>query len=122
LRAAELSLQPAEGLRIVVVAIDVRSRDASLSKADWSYTPASFMLARARYQLVKPPPRLGDPDDGHVEAPPSHQGLKRGKDLLLGQIPCGSEENQGVGARCRVIHELCSFAFPAVLREIMPRN
>src|SRR5688572_32537168 len=73
LRSAKLSLQLAEGLRIVVVPVDVTEQGHELVEGRLVVHPG-FVHAgpRTGYQLIKPPPRLGDAHDGHAEAPASH--------------------------------------------------
>ena len=51
-------------------------------------------------ELVEVPVRLGDADHRHVQAAAFDQRLQRGKDLLVGEIAGGAEEDKHVGTGC----------------------
>jgi hypothetical protein len=49
------------------------------------------------FELVEVPSGFGDADDGDVERASLDHGLEGGKDLFVGEVACGSEEDEGVG-------------------------
>src|ERR1700722_4769374 len=98
LGAAERLLQFGEGLRIVVIAIDVPQEAQELIKL--SGVGAAVLLDavfRASLELFDGPPSLGDADDRHIDALVADEAQKRGEDLLEGEIAGSAEEHQGVG-------------------------
>src|SRR5262249_10800776 len=71
---------------------------------------------RARAKLVQRPARLRDADDRNVQGAPPDEGLERGKDLLVGEVAGGAEEDERVrGLRCR--HE-CFSSWPPNSRRM----
>ena len=94
-------LQPREGRRVVVVAVDVAQRGSAACEG--APRRAAAVLgdgspARARSSWSRRPARLGHPDDGKVEAPAARQRLQRREDLLVGEVSGRAEEDQRVGA------------------------
>ena len=68
-------------------------------------------VVRPRPKLVQVPTRFGHADDRHVEVAAFDHRLQRRKNLLVGQIARGAEENQGVGME--ITH--CQSPFRATL-------
>ena len=87
-----------EGPWIVVVAVDVAKPLRELGEGGGVDSSAELLeaVARAGTELLEPPARLGDADDGHLEATGFGEGLERGEDHLVGEIPGRSEEDQRV--------------------------
>ena len=99
LRRAQRRAQLLEGRRIAIVAVDVRQvrARAVANAASSSAAVLAQAVAGALLQLVQVPARLGHADDRHVEVAARDQGLQRGKDLLVGQVARGAEEDERVG-------------------------
>ena len=54
-------------------------------------------VVRPRSKPVKVPSLSGDADHGRIQMAAFHHGLQRRKNLLVGKIARGSEEDQGIG-------------------------
>src|SRR5262249_17444865 len=51
---------------------------------------------RAGAQLIEVPASLGDPDHRHIQVAAPHHRLQGGKNLLVGQVTGGAEEDEGI--------------------------
>ena len=97
LRGSEL---PADGLkrrRVVVVAIHVAQQPTQLVEGD-GVEPSVLLQAVLRpvLELFESPGGLRDADDRYVQVAALHHRLQRRKDLLVGEIAGGAEEDEGV--------------------------
>ena len=98
LGAAERLLQFCEGLRIVVVAIDISQEPQQLIEFRGVGAPVLFdAVLGPALELFDCPAGLGDADDRHVDAFVADKTEKRREDLLEGEIAGSAEEHQGVG-------------------------
>jgi hypothetical protein len=100
LRRAELTAERLERRRIVVVAVDIfHEADELVERRGVEAAVLLEAVLHAGAELLVVPARLGDADDRNVEMGALQHRLQRREDLLVGQVPGGSEEDQGVGAR-----------------------
>ena len=98
LGAAERLLQLCESLRVVVIAVDISQEAQQFVELRGISPPMLFdAVCGSRPQLFDRPARLGDADDGHIDAFVADEAQKRGEDLLEGKIAGCAEEHQGVG-------------------------
>src|SRR5580692_2464363 len=98
LSPAEGLLQLREGLRIVVIAVDIPQKFQELIKFCRVGAPVLLDAVLGSVpQLVDRPARLGDTDDGDVDALFVHEAQKRREDLLESEIAGSAEEHQSVG-------------------------
>ncbi len=98
LGAAERLFQFCEGLRIVVVAIDIPQEPQQLIEFCGVSAPVLFdAVLGPALELFDCPAGLGDADDRHVDAFVAHKTKESREDLLEGEIAGSAEEYQGVG-------------------------
>src|ERR1700722_7958286 len=98
LGAAERLLQFCEGLRIVVVAIDISQKAQELIKLGRVGAAVLFdAVCGSSLELFDCPACLGDADDRHIDAFVADEAQKRRENLLEGEIAGSAEEHQGVG-------------------------
>src|SRR5262249_30236850 len=124
---AQLALEPLEGLRVFVVAVDVAEVGRELLERR-RVEPPVLGAARlgARDELVAVPAREGGSDDGNVEAAPAGQRLQRGEDLLVGEVAGGAKEDQCIGRWLGLVHGASSFheasssRAPLTIPELVP--
>ena len=98
--ATERLAQAVEGGRVLIVAGHVRqARDEPFVGGRVDAPVSREALADARAHLVEAPRLTRDRDDRHAQLiVPGHR-LQRGKDLLIGQIAGGAEQDERVGSR-----------------------
>ena len=92
------------GVGLEVVAVDVPQGPAELLEGGGVVDPPAVGLDRVAGpldQVIDGPRRRGHADNGDIEVAPLGHGVERGKDLLVGQVAGGPEEDEGVGLRCR---------------------
>src|SRR5215469_8443710 len=94
----ELVAKRGERCRVLIVAVDVAQQADQLFESG-GIQPAVFLQAvfRASAELIKAPSGFGYADYRNVEVSSLHHRLQRWKNLLVGEIACGAEENQRVG-------------------------
>ena len=98
LGAAERLLQLCEGLRIVVVPVDIPQEPQQLIKLCGVGAAVLFdAVLGSSLELFDRPACLGDADDRHVDAFVADEAQKRREDLLESEIAGSAEEHQGVG-------------------------
>ena len=95
---AELLPDGLEGRRVLVVAVHVTEQRGELGEGRRVHPTPVLLQAvlGAGLQLIEPPARLGHADHRHVQVSALQHGLQRRKDLLVGQIAGGPEEDEGV--------------------------
>src|SRR5207245_7323753 len=99
-RLAQGRPEPFERRGILVVAVDVAEGRHEPAERDWIVDAAAVGLDAVPGTFAKrldAPARGGHPDYRHVEPPPLGHGVKRGEDLLVGEVTGGPEEHEGVG-------------------------
>ena len=77
-------------------------------------------LVSTRPKLVKTLGRLCYPDDRHIEVTATDHRLKRRKDLLVRQIPRGTEEDKRIRIEVRHFHPSRGFFYMS--SELMPHR
>src|SRR5580692_2424669 len=95
---AEGLLQLREGLRIVVIAVDISQESQELIKL--CGVGAAMLLDAVLGsvpQLLDCPAGLGDADDRHIDTLVADEPQKRREDLLESEIAGSAEEHQSVG-------------------------
>src|SRR5262249_26581912 len=91
---------PERGL-VGVVAVDVAERlhQPRERVAIDAAVPLDALVC-ARAELVERPARLGDADDRHGQPSAERHAVQGGKDLLVGEVARGAEENERVCGNC----------------------
>src|SRR6185437_1935739 len=98
LGAAERLFQLREGLRIVVVSIDIAQEPQELGETRGIGAPVLFdAVCRAGAQLIDAPAGFRDSDDRVIDALIGHETQERREDLLESEIAGSAEEHQSVG-------------------------
>src|SRR5690242_4839024 len=98
LRSVEFFADRLKRAGIVVVAVYVTQQSAQLLKSrriDSAVFLEAFLSPRSK--LLEVPAGFGDTDDRHVEMTALDRRLQRRKNLLVGQVTRGTEENQRIG-------------------------
>src|SRR5262249_52349420 len=102
LRLAHLAAQGGEGSLVGIIAVDVTQEGAQLLEG--AAIEAAVMreaVPGACAELLDRPCGLGDADDGYVQEASFDQRLQRRKNLFVGEIARGAEEDQGIRTRRR---------------------
>ena len=91
--------QPDEGGWIEIVAVDIAQELRQMAER-FLIRPAAVLFQTgvgALAQLLHAPAGLGDADDRDIQPALANHALQGREDLLVGKIPGGSEEDQGIG-------------------------
>src|SRR6185312_2144534 len=87
-----------KGSRVGVVAVHIAQQAAELlPRRSVETTVLLQAVLRPGFELVEPPPSLGDPDDRDRQRTALHHRLERRKDLLVGKVACSAKENESIG-------------------------
>jgi hypothetical protein len=96
---AHLLAQTGEHVRVGVVAVHVAKLAQELLERIGVDVAAMGLdaVGRALFELVQSPALLGDADNRRGQALVTHEPVKSGEDLLIGEITGRAEEGEGVG-------------------------